>query len=433
MSSSISRLCRLFSNNTPIKKKPIKTTMPSSISRLCRVFANNTPIKKTTPPQILTKPLPKEEKTTKPSTPPNPSLKDLINIISEEKNLTTLVENFKKFSKRRRFRSQHLLYEKTINRLALAKQHSLVEQVLEHQKKFDNITKEGFAMRLISLYGKAGMFDHALKLFYELPELKCARTVKSFNTLLYASIVSKKFDETEKLFREVSLKLSIEPDIHSYTFVIQAFVELGSFDSAVLMLDEMEKNGVKPGMITFNTLLSGYNNGKFEDAEKIWARMEETGLVPDIYCYNAKLLAFVNAGKISEAVEIVEQLRNSREKPNRYTYNILIKWYCRNGNLDEAKSVYDHMLKSDLVPDWYTFDALIPCVCEKGDFDLALKLCEESISSKSSNCHISADIVQVVVNGLVKESKVGKAKGLVETALSKTYFHSNLKMPQEEE
>ncbi|KAF9589568.1 hypothetical protein IFM89_025694 [Coptis chinensis] len=326
MSSSISRLCRLFSNNTPIKKTPPPQILTKPLPKEEKTIKQSTP-----PPQILTKPLPKQEKTTKPSIPPNPSLKDLINIIAEEKNLTTLVENFKKFSERRRFRSQHLLYEKTINRLALAKQHSLVEQVLEHQKKFDNITKEGFAMRLISLYGKAGMFDHALKLFYELPELKCVRTVKSFNTLLYASIVSKKFDETEKLFREVSLKLSIEPDIHSYTFVIQAFVELGSFDSAVLMLDEMEKNGVKPGMITFNTLLSGYNNGRFEDAEKIWARMEESGLVPDIYCYNAKLLAFVNAGKISEAVEIVEQLGNSREKPNRYTYNILIK--CERGEV----------------------------------------------------------------------------------------------------
>ncbi|KAF9589564.1 hypothetical protein IFM89_025690 [Coptis chinensis] len=429
MSSSISRLCRLFANNTLIKKTPPPQILTKPLPKEEKTIKQSTP-----PPQILTKPLPKQEKTTKPSTPPNPSLKDLINIISKEKNLTTLVENFKKFSERRRFRSRHILREQIINRLALAKQHSLVEQVLEHQKKFDNITQESFAAKLISLYGKAGMFDHALKLFDELPELNCTRTVKSFNALLNASVVSKKFDETEKLFREVSLKLSIEPDIHSYTIVIQAFVELGSFDSVVLMLDEMEKNGVKPGLITFNTLLSGfYNNGKFEDAEKIWARMEESGIVPDIYCYNAKLLAFVNAGKVSEAVEIVEQLGNSIEKPNCYTYNILIKWYCRNGNLDEAKSVYDHMLKSDLVPDWYTFEALIPCVCEKGDFDLALKLCEESISSKSSNCHISAYIVQVVVDGLVKESKVGKAKGLVETALSKTYFRSNLKMPQEKE
>ncbi|KAF9589566.1 hypothetical protein IFM89_025692 [Coptis chinensis] len=153
------------------------------------------------------------------------------------------------------------------------------------------------------------------------------------------------------------------------------------------MLEEMEKNGVERSLTTFNTLLNGfYRDGKFEEGERIWARMEES-------------------------VELVEQLGNNGKKPNLITYNVLIKWYCNNGNLDEAKSVYDNMLKSDIVLDWFTFEAFIPCVCEKGDFGLALKLCEESIGS---NCHVSACILQVVVDGLLKESKVEEAKRLVE-------------------
>ncbi|KAF9610137.1 hypothetical protein IFM89_020269 [Coptis chinensis] len=396
--------------------------MSTSISRLRRVFAKNTPIITATP-QILTKTqTPKQEE--KPT-----SVKSLVNKLSKQKNLTTLVENFKKCSEIRRFRSRHLVYEKTIGRLALAKQHSLVEQVLEHQKKFDDITKEGFAMRLISLYGKAGMFDHALKLFDELPELKCVRTVKTYNALLNASVASKKFDETEKLFRELSLKLSVEPDFCSYNIVIQAFIEMRKWENALSMLDEMERNGVEPNLITFNTLLNGfYRDGKFEDGERIWARMEESGIVPDIISYNVKLQGLVNVGKISEALELVEQLRNNVEKPNIFTYNVLIKWYGNNGNLDEAKSVYDNMLKSGIVPDWFTFEALIPCVCGKGEFGLALKLCEKSIGS---NCHVSAGIVQVVVDGLVKESKVEEAKGLMEIAQSKNCYGSKLKMPQE--
>ncbi|KAF9599179.1 hypothetical protein IFM89_035638 [Coptis chinensis] len=185
-------------------------------------------------------------------------------------------------------------------------------------------------MRLISLYGKPGMFDHALKLFDELPE----RTVKTYNALLNAnaSVVSNKFDETHKLFREPSLK------------------KLSDFPS-------------------------------------------------------------------------VEQLGNNVENPNLFTYNVLIKWYGNNGNLDEAKSVYDNMLKSGIVPDWFTFEALIPCVCEKGEFGLALKLCEKSIGS---NCHVSAGVVQVVVDGLVKGSKVEEAKGLMEIAQSKKCYRSKL-------
>ncbi|KAF9598906.1 hypothetical protein IFM89_032760 [Coptis chinensis] len=247
--------------------------MFTSISRLSRVFAKNTRITITATPQILTKTqTPKQEEETPTS----------INKLSKQKNLTTLVENFKKCSE---IRSRHLVYEKTIDRLALAK----------HQKKFDDITKQGFAMRFISLYGKAGMFDHALKLFDELPE----RTVKTYNALLNAnaSVVSNKFDETDKL-----------------------------------------------------------------------------------------------------------------------------------SDFPSAKGVYDNMLKSGIVPDWFTFEALIPCVCGKGEFGLALKLCEKSIGS---NCHVSAGIVEVVVDGLVKGSKVEEAKGFMEIAQSKKCYRSKLKMPQE--
>ncbi|KAF9590771.1 hypothetical protein IFM89_038298 [Coptis chinensis] len=392
----------------------------SSISRLYRLFSNNIPT-----PQILTKTLPKEEN------PPKPSTNHLTKKIFAEKNLTTLVKNFKTFSERSQFRRSNHVYEDTVKRLASAKKHSLIEQVLEHQKKFDDITKEGFAIKLITLYGKVGMFDHALKTYNELPELKCTRTVKSFNALLNASIKSKKFSETLKLFRELSSSLSVTPDDYSYNTVIHAYIELGNFDSAVLMMDEMEKNGVKPDLITFNTLLNGYySKGQFSDGEFFWARMEESGVVPDIISFNTKLKGLVSGGNISEAVELVEQLGNSEVKPNRFTYNVLIKWYCSNGKLDEAKRLYDYMLKNDVVPGYITFEALIPCACEKGDWDLALKLCEVSLNS---NCHISAGTVQFVIDGLVKESKIEEAKGLVEIAWSKTYFHSKLKMPQEDE
>ncbi|KAF9589575.1 hypothetical protein IFM89_025701 [Coptis chinensis] len=301
--------------------------MFTSISRLSRVFAKNTPIITATP-QILTKT----------QTPKQEEKPEEINKLSKQKNLTTLVENEIGW-----FRSPHLVYEKTIGRQQ--------QQVLEHhQNKFDDITKQGFAMRLISLYGKPGMFD-------ELPE---RTTVKTYNALLNASVVSNKFDETQKLFRELSLKkLSDFPS---------AFIEMGKWENAHSMLD-----GVEPSLITFKTLLNGF----YRD------------------------------------VELVEQLGNNVEKPNLFTYNVLIKWYGNNGNLDEAKSVYDNMLKSDIVPDWFTFEALIPCVCEKGEFGLALKLCEKSIGS---NCHVSAGMVQVVVDGLVKESKVEEAK--VEKVLS---------------
>ncbi|KAF5202502.1 Pentatricopeptide repeat-containing protein [Thalictrum thalictroides] len=388
----------------------------SAAKSLCRIFSKRT----TSKPVINPKP-----------TKPTPTHKSLVDKLFKEKNLSTLVKKFIKCSENPRFRGHHNIYEDTVRRLASAKKFSCIEQVLEHQKKYEDITTEGFAMRLISLYGKAGMLDHASKLFDELPQLKCQRTLKSFNSLLYACVQSKQFDKTEKLFRELSSSLSLTPDIVSYNIVIQAFSEMGSLDSAELMLGEMESNGVKPNLITYNTIINRFfHNGKFSDGERFWARMEESGIVPDVITYNAKIKGLVYGGKIAEAVELVEQLESSELEPNHVTYNLLIEGYCNDGNSDEAKTVYDHMLKTNYVPNRTTFEALIPCIYENGDLDLALKLCLDSVNS---NCLIDVGVLQVVVDGLAKVSRIEEAKNFVKLARSKKYNNSKLKMPSEDD
>ncbi|KAK8546760.1 hypothetical protein V6N13_093803 [Hibiscus sabdariffa] len=146
-------------------------------------------------------------------------------------------------------------------------------------KKYEDISKEGFAARLIRLYGRSGMFEHAYKVFDEMPK----RGLMSFNALMGACVNAKKFDKVDGFFKELPQKLSIEPNLVSYNTVINAFCEMGSLDSARLMLDEMEKKGVQPDVITFNTLLHSFcKNGRVGDGEKIWGKMVEKNVAPDI-------------------------------------------------------------------------------------------------------------------------------------------------------
>ncbi|KAK9155942.1 hypothetical protein Sjap_003422 [Stephania japonica] len=320
------------------------------------------------------------------------------------------------------------IYQVTVRRLASAKRFSLIEDILESQKKYSDMSSEGFAIRLIKLYGESGMFDHARKVFDELPSLRCRRTVKSFNALLNACVDSKKFDDVERVFHEMPSELSVDPDVYSFNIMIRAFCEMGSLDSAVLMLDEMGKKGVEPNLISFNTLLCGlYDSARFDECEKVWILMEKSNVKPDVRSYNAKLRGLVAVGKISEAVELVEELgRSSEIKPDIHSFNALIKGFCKDGNLEEAKRVYDDLLKKDCVPIRSTFEALIPSLCENGDFDLAFKLCKESMSRR---CMLDVGVLQGVVDGLFKKSKVEEAEKLVELARANSYSRSSVKMP----
>ncbi|KAF5183383.1 Pentatricopeptide repeat-containing protein [Thalictrum thalictroides] len=277
------------------------------------------------------------------------------------------------------------------------------------------------------------MFDHAFKLFDELPQLNCQRTLLSFNALLSACVASKQFNKVEELFREMPLKLSISPDVATYNTVIQALCKMGSFDSAESMLAEMESNGVTPSLITFNTIMHGfYFNGRFSDGERIWATMEKSGIAPDIVSYNGKMQGLLlNGGKISEAVELFKELHSSKVKPNHISYNFLIKAYCNDGNLEAVIRTYNRLLKNGYIPNRTTLEMLIPSICEKGDIDHARKICEENVSV---NCYISVGTLQTVVDGLVEVSRTEEAEKLVKLATSKMYaYYSQVKMPTKDE
>ncbi|KAL2931191.1 hypothetical protein RDABS01_036601 [Bienertia sinuspersici] len=357
-------------------------------------------------------------------------LQSAYNIIYKQTNVNKIVQTFKKLTQTSNFRRKTSFYEHTVQRLANAKSFNLIEEILEDQKKYDDITDEGFAVRLISLYGKAGMFDHAHKLFDEMPELKCKRTVMSFNALLGACVSSKKFDKVDEFFRELPGKLSIKRDVVSYNNMIKALCTVGSFDSAVLLLDEMVKEGLKPELITFNILLDAFYKKKgFLDGEKLWVLMEKYDVVPDIRSYNARLYGLVSEKKIQEAVDLVQEMVSKGMQLDGFTYNILFDGLCRDGkHMEEVKRWYNEMMKTKCPPTRLTFATLLTFACDNNDFNFASRLCRALLYRRLRLNRVS---LQKVVDGLVKQSNIKEAETLVR--LGKGSEHScyhNLKMPR---
>lgn len=334
---------------------------------------------------------------------------------TKEKQLESLVKKFKKNSESPRFRRRHLNYEPAVRRLAAAGRLSSIHDILNHQKQYEDISNERFTVRLLWLYGKSQMSDHALDLFEEMPQLNCQRTVLSFNALLAACVHSKQFDKTVKLFREIPEKLAIQPDVVSYNTVIKAFCELGSLDAAVSMMDELDKNGLHPTTATFNTLLYAfYKSGRFDEAEKIWGLMEKKNVSADARSYNAKLHGLVKEKRVMEAVDVVEGMEDRGVKPDGVSYNVLIKGFVDEGHSNEVKRWYKKMIDNECTLDLATFRMLIPFACDTGDIDFAHELCKKSIDEN----RIYVKGILQVINKLVEQSKINEAKELMELGSS---------------
>ncbi|XP_027108732.1 small ribosomal subunit protein mS86 (rPPR1) [Coffea arabica] len=360
-------------------------------------------------------------KLTTPQTPTNtkltPKAETPVPISSQDKKINSLVNKFKKSTDNpifRRYHHEH--YEATVRRLADGRHFSAIKDILEHQKKYPDIRDEMFAVRLISLYGIAKMLDEAQKLFDEMTSLNCERTLRSFNALLEACVHSKNFDKVRELFKELPEKLPLKPDVVSYNIVVRALCHMGSPDSAVALMDEMERNHVKPNAVTFNTLLDAFNKkNRVEEAERLWGLMEKKNVTPNAGSYNSRLHGLVVDGRILDAVLLIEEMSKKGVKMNIFCYNAVMKGFVGAGNVNEAKVWYKKMAANELRlrPNWATYSMLIPFACDKDDFDYAFELCADAIRKKRT---VDIFVVQRVIDGLVARSKNDEAEILMEMA-----------------
>nr|CAB3474492.1 unnamed protein product [Digitaria exilis] len=326
----------------------------------------------------------------------------ILRVISEERDPDKLVSQFIAASTASpRFRDDRRVYEVAVSRLTSFGRRDAVAALLDSQKPFE-ASSEDFATRLLRLYGRASLASHATATFLDLPQKH--KSVTAFNALLAAYVDSGEFDKLVAAFQKPGLSTALD------------------------VIPLMEKCGLTPDGISFNSLLNGfYNNGRFDDAEKVWEMMKVRNVEPNTKSYNAKLRGLVAKGKIEDAAAVIETMQKDGPKPDSVSYNELIRGYCKLGRLDEAKKVYDDLVKNECAPYRGTFETLVPHLVEAGELDLALNFCHEIFSRK---CRVKCSLLQGVVTALVAASRVDDATRIVKLGWKNNYPPRGLKMPE---
>jgi pentatricopeptide repeat protein len=257
------------------------------------------------------------------------------------------------------------------------------------------------------------MINQALDTFKFMREnLNIVPTVKSLNALLLASIIAKNHKEVTRIYLDFPRIYSIQPNVDTYNLVIKSFAESGSTSSVFSILDEMDRNSVKPNVITINNAISGfYSEKKFEEVEKLMNLMgERYRLYPSLSTYNVRIESLCKLKKSSEAKELFQGMIKGGRKPNSVSYYHLIGGFCREGNYDEAKSLFADMKRRGFRVDGECYFTLVYFLCEGKEFESALEIAKECIG-KGWVPNFST--MKKLVNGLVSVSKVDDAKELI--------------------
>lgn len=128
--------------------------------------------------------------------------------------------------------------------------------------------------------------------------------------------------------------------------IFRKMKETGLIPNAVAMLDGLCKNGLVP------------------EAMKLFGLMREKGAIPEVVIYTAVVEAFCKAAKLDDAVRIFRKMQGNGVIPNAFSYWLIIQGLCKGDRLDEAVGFCVEMFEAGHSPSAATFVGLVDAVCK---------------------------------------------------------------------
>lgn len=255
------------------------------------------------------------------------------------------------------------------------------------------------------------------------------------------------------------------PDVVSHNAVIGS---LGAEDAnaAIKHTETMAKQGVKPTVVTFNTLANACRagNGRFWEtalsllpimreraispttatytsvaaacgaamqwvvALQLLGAMKEDELSPNVVAMNAILDALAKAGKYDLCIRVLQYMPQAGVTPDIISYNTAIAGCENAGEVGYAMFLWEELQKKNLIPDNLTYASLMSA-CEKGKaWEKAVMLFQKMVDEElepDSVCYTAAMNActmadkQAVLEGIQKSPGAVAASNETEEAAEK--------------
>ncbi|XXG68324.1 hypothetical protein AAC387_Pa06g1436 [Persea americana] len=222
---------------------------------------------------------------------------------------------------------------------------------------------------MIYMYGKAGSYDQARKIFGKMAERGIPRSARTFNSLMSFET---NYKEVSSIYDQMQ-RADIQPDVVSYTFLIRAYAKARREEEALAVFEEMLDASVRPTLDAYNTLLDAFAiSGMVEQARTVLKSMRRDRCTPNLHSYTMMLSAFVNASDMDGAEKFFRQIKQDGFKPNVVTYGTLMKGYGKVNNLEKMMSVYEEMRLQGIKANEIIFTTIMDAHGKNEDFGSAV-------------------------------------------------------------
>ncbi|KAA8540526.1 hypothetical protein F0562_024555 [Nyssa sinensis] len=192
---------------------------------------------------------------------------------------------------------------------------------------------------------KSGKPWKAVKLYKEMKKKGIELDVVAYNTVIRALGLSDGVDVANRLYREM-MELGCEPNVVTYNTIVKLLCENGRVREAYKVLDQMSRKGWAPNVITYHCFFGSLE--KPREIIQLFDRMIRSGVRPRMDTYVMLMRKFGRWGFLRPVFVVWKKMEEHGLSPDEFAYNALIDALVQKGMLDMARKYEEEMLTKGL-------------------------------------------------------------------------------------
>ncbi|KAJ6378243.1 hypothetical protein OIU78_028480 [Salix suchowensis] len=201
-------------------------------------------------------------------------------------------------------------------------------------------------------------------------------------------------EEAELFFDEMK-ELGVKPDIVTYNSLIDVFCKGRELEKAYGVVEKMNEEGILPDVITYTSIIGGLGLvGQPDKARDMLKEMKEHGCYPDVAAYNAVIRNYCIAKRLDDAYSLMAEMTSKGMSPNATSYNFLFK---RNEKVEMALQLWNDMVEKGFGSYILVSDVLFDLLCDMGKLVEAEKCFLQMVEKGHKPSNVSFRRIKVLM------------------------------------
>jgi pentatricopeptide repeat protein len=264
-------------------------------------------------------------------------------------------------------------------------------ELMKRERVQPDVTSYNIVINVLANDGRNESLKEAETILHELEvDPRLMADTFSYNTVLKAYSKNAQTDLAEKLARHwhseyKRRRTKYQPDVYTYSNIINAWARSYCEDAgskAESILNWMEENGIIPNSFCYNACINAYSRSTHaDDAERLFERLESKyrstksrDLKPDHHSYFGLVSAFARSSRPEKAERYLRDMVKRGFKPGMKCFNSVLTSWARSGqscSYTRTTDLLSFMFSLGVTPDTLCYNTAINSLVQSGGNDKA--------------------------------------------------------------